>query len=211
MQRLNSKRIKKWMPLTVIVIFHSVGILGLQGEHRSLFLSLSPLNLLLSFACLLWSFSFSLRLATDLVLVGSAGFFAELIGVHTGWLFGDYAYGDNLGWKLAEVPLIIAVNWAMLSFSAVAIVIRLPFSEGTKAAVSATLMTLLDLLIEPVAIASDFWSWNGGTIPFYNYACWWLIAFLLHYRIIRRKTAEQNTASVGLFIVLTVFFGVLNL
>ena len=34
----------------------------------------------------------------------------------------------------------------------------------------------VDLIMEPVAIANQFWSWEGGDVPLYNYVCWFLIA-----------------------------------
>jgi putative membrane protein len=71
-------------------------------------------------------------------------------------------------------------------------------------------MTGLDFLIEPVAVSSDFWSWENGAIPLFNYVCWFLIALPLHFYLIKRKTPEQNPVSIGLFLVLIVFFGVLN-
>lgn len=196
--------------LAIIVIFHTVGIVGLLSDDRAYFLSLSPLNLGLAMACLLLAHRFSFKLLIDVVLVGTLGFAAEWVGVHTGWLFGDYRYGANLGFKLFDIPVMIAVNWAMLSFAAIACVIKLRVPVIVKAILSALLMTLLDVLIEPVAVSSDFWSWADGYIPFYNYVCWFAVAFPLHYYLIRRKTPEQNRVSVGLFGVLIVFFTVLN-
>ena len=196
--------------LAIIVIFHTVGLVGLYSGSRDYFLELSPLNLLISISCLVLSLGFSTRLAFDMLLVGIVGFSVEWIGVHTGWLFGDYSYGENLGWKWLEISLIISVNWIMLSFSAIACILHLKIPDALKALLSALLMTVLDVLIEPVAIQSDFWSWNSGEIPFYNYVCWFLISFPVHYYLIKRKTPEQNKVTVGLFVVLVVFFGILN-
>lgn len=198
--------------LAVIVIFHTIGIVGLLGDGRENFLRLSPISLLLAMTCLVLSF-FPRKIANlhwDVIVVGAAGFAVECIGVHTQWLFGDYAYGNNLGPKLWDVPLIIAVNWAMLSFAAIACVLHLRIPNWLKAVLSALLMTGLDLLIEPVAIESGFWRWKDNTVPFYNYACWFAIAFGLHWYLIQRKTPQQNPVSVGLFVVLLVFFGILN-
>lgn len=196
--------------LAIIVIFHGVGLVGLYSGSRDYFLELSPLNLLISISCLVLSLGFSPRLVVDILLVGMIGFAVEWIGVHTGWLFGDYTYGENLGWKWMEIPLIISINWVMLSFSSIACILHLKIPDLVKALLSALLMTVLDVLIEPVAIQSDFWSWNTGTIPFYNYVCWFLISLPVHYYLIKRKTPEQNKVTVGLFVVLVVFFGILN-
>jgi bisanhydrobacterioruberin hydratase len=202
---------KQWVLLAIIVIFHTVGFVGLQSTSREYFLSLSPLNLLLSFSCLVLSFQhFTRRLFLAILVVGVVGFSAEYIGVHTQLLFGNYLYGKNLGLKLVEIPLVIAVNWAMLSFSALAIVFSLRVPLVVKALLSAALMTFLDVLIEPVAITSDFWSWEDGIIPMYNYVCWFVLSFLLHFWLLKRGVVEQNTVGIGLYVVLVLFFGLLN-
>lgn len=202
---------KQWVLLAIIVIFHTVGFVGLQSTSREYFLSLSPLNLLLSFSCLMLSFQhFTRRLFLAILVVGVVGFLAEYIGVHTQLLFGDYQYGKNLGFKLVEIPLVIAVNWAMLSFSALAIVFSLRVPLVVKALLSAGLMTFLDVLIEPVAITSDFWTWADGIIPMYNYVCWFVLSFVLHFWLLKRGVVEQNTVGIGLYVVLVLFFGLLN-
>jgi putative membrane protein len=202
---------KQWVLLAIIVIFHTVGFVGLQSTKREYFLSLSPLNLLLSFSCLVLSFEhFTRRLFLAILVVGVVGFLAEYIGVHTQLLFGDYHYGKNLGFKLVEIPLVIAVNWAMLSFSALAIVFSIRVPLVVKALLSAGLMTFLDVLIEPVAITSDFWSWADGIIPMYNYVCWFVLSFILHFWLLKRGVVEQNTVGIGLYVILVLFFGLLN-
>ncbi|MES2556199.1 MAG: carotenoid biosynthesis protein [Bacteroidota bacterium] len=206
----NKLSVKHLILLAIIVVFHAVGLVGLSSGSRDYFLALSPLNLAISISCLVLSMCFSARLAVDLVLVGIVGFAVEWIGVHTGVLFGDYTYGENLGWKWLDIPLMISINWIMLSFSSIACVVHLKVPDGIKALLSALLMTGLDVLIEPVAVQSGFWSWNNGTIPFYNYVCWFLISFPVHYYLVKRKTPQQNPVSIGLFLVLVVFFGILN-
>lgn len=205
------RRRKNVILLIILIIFHTVGLVGLHSGQRAYFLSLSPFNLLLAMTCLLASFNVSAKLLADVVLVGLLGFAAELIGVYTGYLFGDYTYGQNLGWKWLDVPVMIAVNWAMLSYASISCVLHLKIPVWLKAVSSAALMTGLDVLIEPVAIQSDYWHWRSGSIPLYNYLCWFLVAFPLHFYLIKRRTPEQNPVAIGLFVVLAVFFGVLNL
>lgn len=169
------------------------------------------MNLVLSVACVILSLQQrSSRLYIDFALVFLVGLTVEWIGVHTGLLFGNYQYGANLGWKIAEVPVIIGVNWVMLSLASTAIVARLKIPSVIKALISSALMTGLDVLIEPVAVKSDYWSWENGIIPIYNYVCWFVISFFVHWWLFYRKSSEQNKVTIGLFICLTVFFGILN-
>ncbi|HAK11549.1 MAG TPA: hypothetical protein DCO78_05820, partial [Chitinophagaceae bacterium] len=52
------------------------------------------------------------------VLAFATGMITEMIGVNTGLLFGNYAYGEVMGAKLNGVPLLIGVNWFVVVFSA---------------------------------------------------------------------------------------------
>ena len=39
----------------------------------------------------------------------------EFLGVNYGYIFGNYAYGSNLGYKIGGVPVMICVNWVILT------------------------------------------------------------------------------------------------
>ncbi len=103
----------------VLVVLHIVGFYGLAfSANPGWFRSLSALNLIITGGLLFsfhktWNWSFG----GFAVVVLLAGFFAEIIGVHTGLLFGDYTYGQSLGFKLWNILLIIAVNWLILVYS----------------------------------------------------------------------------------------------
>ena len=38
------------------------------------------------------------------------------------------------------------------------------------------LCTLMDFVIEPIAIKYDFWSWEGNEIPLFNYLTWFVFS-----------------------------------
>lgn len=207
-----SKAYKSAILIAILVIFYTVGTIGILRESsKEQFLSLSFFNLLLSFIILLLgrekrSSTFYLFV----VLCYMTGIVVEWIGVHTGLLFGEYAYGKNLGLKIMGIPLIIGVNWAMLVFASGAFVAHLKQANWLKAMISAGLMTGLDAIMEPVAMKSDFWQWEGGVIPFYNYVCWFLISWALLWIGFKLKLIETNKVSKALFILLIVFFTILN-
>jgi putative membrane protein len=199
--------------ISILVIFYTVGIIGLTNEStRTSFLSLSFMNLLLSSAILVISRKTSKNhFILFLVLAFLVGMTAEWIGIHTGYLFGDYYYGENLGVKMDGVPLIIGINWGILTvcscnFTSLFIKKSLWFSSF----VSALLMMFVDVLIEPVAVMSDYWHWDSLNIPLYNYFCWFAVAFPLHFLYFKWRLNEQNKVTFALFCIIVLFFSILN-
>ena len=138
----------------------------------------------------------------------AAGYSIEWIGVHTSFLFGHYQYGSVLGYKLDGIPLIIGLNWVLLTFTSTAIVHKWQVPLLLKALIAGALMTGLDWILEPVAIRSGFWSWYNQPVPFYNYICWMIFSTLFCYWVLRRKTVETNKVTVGLFAILVIFFAI---
>ena len=111
---------------------------------------------------------------------GLLGWGAEYVGVHGEWLFGEYAYGDTLGPKWRAIPLVLAVNWVLVVYSVCATVASyVPrWPPLGKVVASAAAMVALDVLIEPVAIGLDLWTWRGGAPPLRNYLGWGLVSLL---------------------------------
>ena len=122
-------------------------------------------------------------------------FAAEAVGVATGALFGEYAYGPTMRWQWLGVPFVIALNWCVLTLATndlAARALRLFTPQGhgvetsrriTEGVCTALLASLLiaayDVAIEPVAIKLDYWQWGGGEIPLQNYLMWALVALLI--------------------------------
>jgi putative membrane protein len=146
-----------------------------------------------------------------LVLSFIVGLIAEWIGVHTGLLFGNYYYGNNLGFKYFDVPLVIGLNWGLLVICAGSIANRFKLETISTVILGAALMTGLDYLMEPVAIKSDFWHWKNGEIPIYNFVCWFLVALPLQWANLKWNKATSNKVYDALFIILVLFFTILNL
>lgn len=201
---------KYGLPLAaaILVIFHGVGFWGLlfSGEPER-FQRLTPMNLLLTSALLFafhksWNKSFILFA----ILVFAVGFFSEVVGVHTGLLFGDYAYGQALGVKVWDVPVLIGLNWLMLVYTTGHISNYVNWHWAVKAILGAGLMVLLDLFIEPVAMQFDFWDWNGNKVPLSNYLGWFAIAFILQVYFQQAGFVKQNRMAPYVYFVQMLFF-----
>ena len=199
---------KTYIYIGIVILFHLVGSIGLAiPDTKSYFLSLSSYNLLLSFIIVIVSSQVkSLRFYIFILFVFLTGYFVELIGVHTHYLFGNYRYGSNLGFKILDIPLIIGVNWVVLILVSHSISLKIVKHNIFTPIIASLLMVGLDFLIEPVAIKSDYWSWENNQIPLYNYVCWFLISFLIHIVYQKNKLTEQNSVYNCLYIVLVVFF-----
>lgn len=196
----------------VVIILHLVGAIGLSlPEYRDWFLALTPVQLLSSLVLLLlfhrgWNEAFPIVAAAAFWI----GFGAEIIGIHTGYLFGDYVYGPTLGPKLWEVPIVIGVNWFLLIYTT-GEAFRKISNDFYAAFLSACAMTAIDYIIEPVAVALDFWYWKNELIPWTNYLGWFGVSFLIHLIYRKANFEKSNPLAIWLLITLILFFTVLNL
>ncbi|NBU91428.1 MAG: carotenoid biosynthesis protein [Flavobacteriia bacterium] len=191
----------------ILIVLYAVGTVALMlKDLRPVVLPLSPYTLLVSFIILMGSFRWKGSVVGVSVLVFALGFAAEWIGVHRGWLFGNYEYGSNLGPKISGVPIIIGINWAMLALVSGTAAASWVKNRWLQVLVAALLMTGLDYFMEPVAIENGYWFWKDGKIPWYNYVCWFLVSVLaqsIHGVITKPKA---NNTSWVLFILLILFF-----
>ena len=195
--------------LIVLIIFHVVGLILFATDPNAS--RLSYVTLLISGAALIIDEGINLRKAAVLSSIFVLGYSAELTGVKTGLLFGEYSYDTALGFKFLDVPLIIGLNWVIIvaaSSSIVKYFIKKPLI--LQAILAAALCTLIDFIIEPVAINYNFWTWIDGTIPFYNYLCWFVFSFLFSAMYLYRNK-EINKTGIIIYIIWTNFFIILNL
>lgn len=196
----------------IVVALHLVGIIGLSlPEYRWLFLMLTPFQLLSSMVLILvfhrgWNDAFPIFAAAAFWI----GFGSELIGIHTGYLYGDYVYGASLGPKLWDVPIVIGVNWFVLVYLTGTVFHKSIPNDYYAAFLGAVSMTALDYVMEPVAVALDFWSWKFDIIPAENYLGWFAVAFLIHLIYRKTKFEKENRLAAFLLVALILFFGILN-
>ena len=192
----------------ILTLFHAigVGIMILYPEGAKL----SYLNLLLAGTLLFLSEQNYVRAFITFCVILIGGFVIEYIGVHTGVLFGSYEYGKALGPGIGNIPIVIGVNWFCVVLASSALLYSIRLNVALKAILAGALSTGMDFLIEPVAIKLDFWSWEGGVIPTWNYVCWFGFASLFSF-IYLSLTKSKNKPAQALFVMWLLFFGILNL
>ena len=194
--------------LILLFILHFVGGVALSMDTvKSMFLTLTPFNLALTFVLLIWGnedFSFNFfKVISVLFLIG---FFVEVLGVYSGLLFGEYHYGKTLGFQFLGVPLIIGVNWVLLVVSSFAVSSYFVSNSILTVVLSSVIMVLLDLMIEPVAIRLDFWHWQAEVIPLQNYLMWFLVALLMNWILTYNRFKFNVKLGFGLLISQVLFF-----
>ncbi|HMN49179.1 MAG TPA: carotenoid biosynthesis protein [Ignavibacteriaceae bacterium] len=198
--------------ITFLYIIFFVGIVGhLFGPLRNLMLLLTPATLLLTGLIVLF---YSYKSSTNNFLLWAAftyiiTFLLEVIGVKTGMIFGEYNYGSTLGIKLFDVPLIIGFNWVFVILGSIAISRLLTNNIFLSSLISALIAFIFDLILEPIAIKLDYWSWSEGIIPIQNYLAWFVIAFIASVFFLKLNLKLRSDISIHYFFIQLVFFIIL--
>lgn len=205
--------LKSKILISILIILYTVGVFGITSQdYRNSFLSLSALNLYISFLILIIARKSKIGLwYIFIAFTFLIGMTVEWIGVHTGYLFGNYEYGQNLGQKFDGIPYVIGCNWAVIVVSSASLAKHLFRHSYLTPILASVIMVGLDILMEPVAISSDFWSWTNGYIPIYNYVCWLLVGLVLQLIYHFFKLNEANKVNDALFLIMSLFFIILNI
>jgi putative membrane protein len=195
--------------IAVLLLLHAVGVVGVLLPIHPEFMRLTPFNLLVSTGILLWfQPGRGYRLYLFIAVCYLIGFLAEVYGVQTGRLFGHYAYGEVLGPKLWDTPLMIGINWVLVSLSAAAFVYLLVprAPAGLQALLSALAMIALDMLIEPDAMQYHMWSWENNQVPVKNYFGWFAVSLPLQMLFSLWVGSGKNIVAAALFMLQVLFF-----
>lgn len=198
----------KYLSLFLIWLFTISGITGiLNPDYTDWFLNLTPVNLMLTFIILLANIeTFKWQIFIAFLIPFLLGFTAEALGVNYGLIFGNYAYGENLGYKVIGVPVMICINWIILTVTSADIAQSISKNSYISSIIGALLMTILDVIIEVSAPRFDFWEFEGGTVPLQNYLGWFFTALVAHLLYQSFKIKTRKVISCHIFISIVVFF-----
>jgi|TARA_B110000977_G_scaffold120371_1_gene154967 putative membrane protein len=206
--------IQKRMPsrstlfICALYIIHFSALMGIYLGYIQWFLSKTWAILFLIFL-VLWDGlpKKSIKISWPIPAVFFIGFMAEWLGVKFGFLFGDYSYGANLGMKLDDVPIIMGINWVILSLASRGIIQRFFKLPVMKILVSSVLMVSLDILIEPLAPQLDYWSFDTMVAPLSNYIGWLIYSILIQSLLELVQFKGHFKISLHILIIQLLFFG----
>jgi len=130
---------------------------------------------------------------TLIAVAGATGMAAEWIGTRSGAIFGGLYVYHGAGWKLAGVPLVVPLFWAVFIYTGYSLTsaglhwlgVEKPARRrrGGRAWLlvplvfcDAAAVVAIDGLLDPILVRLGLWSWlRGGAhygVPWGNYAGW---------------------------------------
>jgi len=127
-----------------VLVVHISGAIGMMSSLRMYFLALTPLNLVFSFLLVTYFHpERTLVFWRNLLVIVSLGFIIELMGVNTGWPFGIYQYEWAFGPQLWNTPIVIGLNWFIMTYSGVYFLRKVIKNEYITAILSGICITFL--------------------------------------------------------------------
>jgi putative membrane protein len=141
----------------------------------------------------------NVKTITVLATIFVVSIVAEIIGVATGKIFGVYEYGRGLGIKIADVPVIIGLNWIFLVYASNGIISKYTSNPFMVVVGAALLMVLYDMVLEKAAPLMDMWQFSNNEPPINNYIVWFLMALFFNWSILKFKVNTHNIPARWLF------------
>lgn len=198
---------KVYLSIFIIWLFNVSGIIGILSSKSEWFLGLTPLNLMLYFIIILWNLKkIDIRFLYAFSIPFIIGFLVEFLGVNYSLFFGTYEYGENLGAKIGGVPIMICINWGVLTVITSDISKIISKNTVIRFVLGGFMMMILDVVIEVSAPRFDFWEFENGVVPLKNYIAWFVIASIAHFFYNRFKIESDKKISIQILIAITIFF-----
>lgn len=215
-QTLYMKQYKALLSVIILVILYAVGLIGLLSGLNAM--HNTPFSLLITPFLLFVAHSrFDTRFLAYSLIVFVCGFLVCWLGVSTGSIFGQFFYGNNLGYKLFDVPLIMGLSWLTSGYCSSIVATKI-FSKAPESSfvtrnaqfviplVGAGLVVLLQFFVEQAAPVYDFWYWKAQVVPLQNYTAWFAFSFAFNYLFYKLGIATDNKVAVWLYGLQMVFF-----
>lgn len=205
--------LEKIAPYFLIIVF-AVGIAGhMIDSTLGLMLKLTPYTLLITGIVVLVALYLEEDSAINLLVAVAYVFtmILEVVGENTGYIFGNYTYGETLGFKLIDVPLIIGLNWVLVILGIYFYIDSKFKRKSFVPPITALIAVAFDFILEPVATKLDYWSWQLDIIPLQNYIAWFIIAYLLAFVFLEFELRVQTKIPLIYVVLQIIFFLSLNI
>ena len=205
---------KKNKSIFIIWLVHFSGLLGIVFYDLDFFAGYTSINLFLMSIILFANIKLNNKNQIfSLLLIFLIGMFSEFIGVNYGLIFGEYIYGNNLGFKLFGVPFLIGLNWVILTVICANIAsILIKNNSIIQIIILGTLLMLfMDFVMEPIAPKLDLWKFKNLVVPTSNYIGWLIISIFTQTIYNIQFKEKEVKLSFNLYTAIFIFFVSLNL
>lgn len=181
---------------TIAIVFPVIGAVLLVGSAEELLpapLAFNPILILLGTLVMRLPLIAGIlplvdkRLGALLIALTAYVYGIELVGVTTGWPYGNFEYVIALGPMIAGVPLGLPVFFLPLVVNAFLLSLlligsiessrRIASKRSVRFAVTLVTVIGIDLVLDPAAVALGFWTYSGGGyygVPISNFLGWLL-------------------------------------
>jgi putative membrane protein len=207
---LDNKELRNFS-IFIVWLINISGFFGILSDQKEFFLSSTPYVLTITLFLLILNNSIDKKFLIRLFFIFLLGMTVEIIGVNFSIFFGEYKYGNNLGIKIFDVPIVIGFNWVLLIILTGNFAHKIfPKSIMLRVLNGSIMMILLDLLIEISAPKLDYWEFAVNPVPLSNYLWWFIFSILFHF-IYQSNIKKEYVVSTNILVIHFLFFGLLAL
>lgn len=140
----------------------------------------------------------------------------EILGVKTGFIFGNYTYGQALWPKIGDVPVVIGINWVVLVLAAGKVSSVFCHQLKINSVIlrnlfAGILLVWVDYYIEPVAMKLDYWQWENGFVPLRNYFAWFMVSQFVYFSLPYFKVKLENNILKIIYLIMLSYFVLLKM
>jgi putative membrane protein len=178
---------------TIAVVFPALGAVTLLASAEGLLpepLSFNPYFLLFGVAVMRLPLVAGLapvltrKAAVGLAALCGYTYAIEYVGVTTGYPYGTFQYGVELGPMLGGIPVALPLFFLPLVANAYLLCLLLLGDAARRVVLRVPLVVAavigMDLVLDPAAVSIGFWAYEAGGlyygVPWSNYAGWLLSA-----------------------------------
>lgn len=185
-----AERLVRANRFTIAVVFPVIGAVALLASEYGLLpepLAYNPLLLLVGVLVMRSPLLVALaplvnrRAAALLAGLAVYTYGIEYVGLTTGWPYGSFVYLQDIGPTVEGVPVALPLLFVPLVLNAVLLSVLLLGGLGRsrllRVALALGTLLLIDLVLDPAAVAIGFWEYESGGyygVPLSNYAGWLL-------------------------------------
>lgn len=169
-------------------------LLNTVGSHQFPVPLLTPFAMaVVGIGALLLTYKRTIRTVVAVSATVSFVYLCQALGVNSGFPFGEFAYTNQLGPKLLDVPVIVPFSWLAILIPAWVAADKV--LRYRNVVVAAIIVTASDAVLEFAADALDLWHWRGGLPTELNYISWFAVSYVA-FTILEKYAQEKEPSRI---------------